>query len=232
MKRLRSPVLRIVVLAAGFSSRLGQSKTLVGVRGVSLLRKTLLLAASLGPAELIAVVAHVSPRVSFQARGLGVSLVANRHRHKGLSSSVRCGLSKAGPWSGLLLLPVDLALLRRGEIARLISGWRGAPRRVIARRVGTHGGIPLILPRGFKPRALAITGDIGLRNFLRQLSAQQLRLVDLPSASFDVDTREDLSAARRRRGGGARQAIKHVPNCSRRMPAAPSAYRRVTDPTE
>ena len=74
---------------------------------------------------------------------------------------------------------------------------------MIARRIGRQGGaaragVPLILPRWLYSRALDVTGDIGLRDLIGGLPAPQRVLLDLPSAALDVDTPQDLRAARRR----------------------------------
>jgi molybdenum cofactor cytidylyltransferase len=199
MKRSGSSRLRIVVLAAGFATRLGRSKPLTRIGGISLLRRTLLATAGLGDGQVVVVVPRACTRIRLEARGLNVLLVANHGRAEGLASSVRRGIAKTGAWSGVLLLPVDLAFLRRRELAALVSRWRGSARQVVARRVGGRGGTPLILPRWLKARALSIAGDVGLRELLGTLSTRQRRLVDLPSAAIDVDTRDDLAAARRRR---------------------------------
>jgi CTP:molybdopterin cytidylyltransferase MocA len=61
--------------------------------------------------------------------------------------------------------------------------------------------VPLILPRRLYPRALAVTGDVGLRELVNGLPAKERVLVDLPSAALDVDTPQDLRAARLRRSG-------------------------------
>jgi CTP:molybdopterin cytidylyltransferase MocA len=102
----------------------------------------------------------------------------------------------------VLLLPVDLAALKLRDLKGLVSRWRGAPGRVFATRLAsrtlTHGGAPLILPARFFPRALRVQGDVGLRGLLADLPGAQRALVDLPSARIDVDTLEDLAAARRR----------------------------------
>lgn len=91
-----------------------------------------------------------------------------------------------------------MAVLRDRDVARLISRWRGARRRVVARRIGRHGGIPLVLPRWLYARARAITGDVGLRELIGGLPENQRVLLDLPSAVLDVDTPRDLRDARRR----------------------------------
>jgi molybdenum cofactor cytidylyltransferase len=200
------PGLQILILAAGFSSRLGRPKALARIRSVSLLRRTLLLAVSLAPAKVIIVLPRGAARYRIEARRFKVVFAANARRAEGLSSSVRRGIAQARYSPALLLLPVDLAAVRQADLSRLISRWRAARRCVVARLIGSpegtaQGGVPLILPRRLYPRALAVTGDIGLRELINGLPAAERVLVDLPSAALDVDTPQDLRAARRRRSG-------------------------------
>jgi molybdenum cofactor cytidylyltransferase len=193
---------QILILAAGFSSRLGRPKALARVRSVSLLRRTLILAARLAPAKIIIVLPRRAARYRIEARRFKVVFAVNPRRSDGLSSSVRRGILQARHSPALLLLPVDLAAVRQADLARLISRWRAARRCVVARLIGPpHGGVPLILPRRLYSRALAVTGDIGLRELINGLPAEERVLVDLPSAALDVDTPQDLRAARRRRCG-------------------------------
>ena len=202
----------VLILAAGFSSRLGRPKALVRVRAQTLLRRTVELAAR-AASDIIVVLPRRTERYRAEARGLKVVFVANPQRALGLSSSVRRGIVKGRYAPALLLLPVDLAALQVRDITRLISRWRAARRCVIARRTGKEGatprgGVPLILPRRFYSRALAVTGDIGLREMVGALPAQQRILMELPSASLDVDTPQDLRAARRRLRGLSAQVFQ------------------------
>ena len=103
--------LQVIKLAGGFSSRLGQPKALARVHGVSLLRRTLELAATLKCAKIIAVVGRNSARHRAQAGAVSVTFVANSRRNQGLSSSVRLGIAKARHSPAVLLMPVDLANL-------------------------------------------------------------------------------------------------------------------------
>jgi molybdenum cofactor cytidylyltransferase len=202
--------LQAVILAAGFSSRLGSPKAMARVGAQSLLRRTIALASGLRPAEILIVVPHRASSYRTQARGFKVIFAANPHRAEGLSSSVRRGLIRARFSTAALLLPVDLAALRRRDIARLISRWRARRRCVVARRLGgedgmPRGGVPLILPRWLYSRAQRVTGDIGLRGLVSGLPPSQRILLPLASAALDVDTPQDLRAARRRvRAFGAR----------------------------
>jgi molybdenum cofactor cytidylyltransferase len=197
------PKLHVIILAAGFSSRLGRPKALARVQSTTLLRRTLTLVASFSPAKIAVVLPPRAARYRIEARGLKVAFAANSGRAAGLSSSVRLGIALARCSPAVLILPVDLATLNPRDVARLISRWRASRRRVIARRIGqpggaSHGGTPLILPRWLYARALAVTGDKGLRELVSGLPAQHRALLDLPSAALDVDAPSDLRAARRR----------------------------------
>jgi molybdenum cofactor cytidylyltransferase len=197
------PRLEVAILAAGFSLRLGRPKALARVRGVTLLRRTAALAARLSPGRVIVVVPRQVTSYRVEARGLAVCFAANPRRAEGLSSSVQRALSQARYSSALLLLPVDLPGLKYRDLSRLVAHWRTARRCVIARRIGLdddkpRGGVPLILPRWLYTRARGVRGDIGLRNFVGGLELGQRVLLNLPSAALDIDTPDDLRAARRR----------------------------------
>jgi len=212
MNRLIKPVasvpsvasrLQIAILVAGFSSRLGRPKALARIHGASLLRRTLAVAARVTAAQVLVVVPPHYVRYRTEARGFKVLFSVNPGRAGGLSTSVQCSISRARYAAALLLLPVDMATLQRRDLDRLVSRWRGSARRVIARRIDQHGaspqgGVPLILPRWLYAHAREIRGDIGLRELVNRLPPEQRLLVDLPGAAFDIDTPDDLQAARRR----------------------------------
>jgi molybdenum cofactor cytidylyltransferase len=202
---------RLVVLSAGFSARLGSSKALSRIRGETLLRKTVRTLAPLAAARIIVVLPPRAARARAELRGERVDVAVSRRRSQGLSASVKSGLFRARFSAAVLILPVDLPWLERREIAHLIARWRSARRAVVARRVGDRAGTPLILPRRLYAKALRIGGDLGLRNLVNGLPDDELELVELPSAALDVDTREDLERARRRPrlfASGIRQGIR------------------------
>jgi len=190
--------LQIVILAAGFSGRFGRPKTLARLHGVSLLRRTLKLASSLGMERISVVVPRNAARYRVQARGIKVRWIVNSRRAHGLSSSVRAGVAEARYSAAVLLMPADLIRLKGRELRRLVRRWQATPRRLIARRIDLAGATPLILPRWLYPRVLTLTGDVGLREIAGQLPADSRVLVEMPSAAQDVDTPQDLRNARRR----------------------------------
>jgi molybdenum cofactor cytidylyltransferase len=190
--------LQIVVLAAGFSCRLGQPKALARVHAVSMLRRTLKVASRLAADRIIVVVPRNAARYRLEARGIKVRWAVNAQRALGLSSSVRRGIAAARYAPAVLLLPADLIHLKSRDLLRLARRWQSAPRRLAARRINFSGATPAILPRWLYPRTSKLTGDVGLREFIQELPADSRTLVDMPSAARDVDTPQDLKDVKRR----------------------------------
>jgi molybdenum cofactor cytidylyltransferase len=199
MKSYTQPTLGMVVLAAGFSSRLGHPKALATVRGKNLLTRTIQVLAPLSMTRILVIVPAAAARYRIGISAGTVTFALNRRRASGLSSSVRLGIHLSRYSAAVLILPLDLVNLSKPDIGRLIARWRGSRRRVAARRIGTGAGTPLIVPRWLYARAAQLTGDEGLREVMRRLPSSALSLMDMPSAITDVDTPKDLERARRRR---------------------------------
>src|SRR5580658_6709797 len=147
MKSYTQPTLGIVVLAAGFSARLGQPKALATVLGENLLQRTLRVLAPFATTRILVTVPPTAARYRVGISHRRVTFALNRQRVSGLSSSVRLAIKRSRYSSGVLLLPVDLVELRTADLARLIARWRRSRRRVAARQIGAGAGSPLILPR-------------------------------------------------------------------------------------
>lgn len=193
------PLLRIALLAAGRSTRLGRPKALARIRGRSLTARMLTLLEGLSPEPVLLIVPPRASRLRLEARGARVRIVENPTPRHGLSGSVQRALRAARPAAALLLLPVDLALLERTDLERLIRRWQSGRRRLVARRLGAGGagGTPLILPRWLWDRAAAVSGDRGLKELVPRVAPGARLLIDLRSAALDVDTPADLKRARR-----------------------------------
>jgi molybdenum cofactor cytidylyltransferase len=192
------PALRIVVLAAGFSARLGKPKALARVHGRTLLQRTLDALAPFANGNIIVVIPPAARLYRLASSAHSVTLVRNPRRAAGLSSSVRLGLRCARYSAGVLLLPVDLVNLTQRDAARLIARWRGDRRRVVARRVPEGAAVPLIWPRWLYSCTSGLQGDRGLRELVQRLPQSAVSRVVLPSAELDIDTAQDLERARRR----------------------------------
>jgi molybdenum cofactor cytidylyltransferase len=191
------PTLRIVVLAAGQSLRLGRSKALVRIHGMSLLKRTVRLLDGMSNFPIVIVAPPNAARYRVEIVHRPVRMLGNRARKGGLSSSIRCGMKACRYSAAVLLLPVDLVNLNRRDTQLLIRHWQGHRRRVVARGIGAAPGSPLILPKWLYPLQAEVSGDRGFREAMRNLQDGTVSLVAMPSAAIDIDTAGDLRQARR-----------------------------------
>jgi molybdenum cofactor cytidylyltransferase len=191
------PTLRIVVLAAGLSSRLGESKALVRIHGMSLLKRTVRLLDGMSRFPILVVAPPNAARYRVEIANRPARMLGNRARTAGLASSIHRGLKACQYSSAVLLLPVDLVNLNRRDTRRLIRRWLGHRRRVVACDIGAIPGSPLVLPKWRYPLKAEVAGDRGFRDALRHLDHGAVSLVAMPSAAIDVDTAGDLRDARR-----------------------------------
>ena len=197
MKSVRPREPQIVILAAGFSTRLGRPKALAKVHGITILAS---LSRKLAPltSRPLAIVVPSRSATGRLARSLGMICVENAERSLGLSRSVQLALAHSAYAPGVLILPVDLTDLRPESLLRMLRRWRAHPRKLVARRLAQRGVIPVLLPRHRFDLAGQLNGDTGLRNWLGALEPDDIILMDMPDAGTDIDTPQDLSAARRR----------------------------------
>lgn len=193
------PVVHILVLAAGSSSRMrGADKLLQPVKGRPILRRVVETALGSGAPVLVTL-----PPLAAQRKAAVVDLPARLvdvpDAAEGMSRSIIRGLSAladAGPDDGLMILPADMPGFSSKALADLISRFRAEP-NLIWRGGTTDGtpGHPAIFPRDLWPELAQIRGDEGGRSVLAR-HKDRVRQVPLPGtmATLDLDTPEDWAA--------------------------------------
>jgi CTP:molybdopterin cytidylyltransferase MocA len=193
-----------IVLAAGASTRMGRPKSLLRLRGETLVARAVRATRDGGCAPVVVVVAGDSssgwgdPAIPSQARARGAEVVANPGWSEGVASSIRAGLAAVeGDPSigGILILAVDQPFVEPEDVARLIEGSEGGEAVAAADHGNGVAGIPAIFPRRHFPTLGRLRGDAGARAII-EAEKDAARRVPMPSAAIDVDSPEDC----RRRG--------------------------------
>ncbi|HTH96045.1 MAG TPA: molybdopterin-binding/glycosyltransferase family 2 protein [Stellaceae bacterium] len=190
-----------VVLAAGKSSRMGESKPLIEVDGISFVERTVDAAIEAGAAPIVVVVGNDGEKIARRLDGRDVLIVENPDFAQGLSTSLKRGVEAlpedvAGALICLADMPdVDAALMRR-----LMSAFDPVERRGIV--VPVHGGRrgnPVLWSRQFFADFMALSGDVGARKLLDTHDewVTEIEVAD-EAPLLDLDTPEALAAWRKR----------------------------------
>jgi molybdenum cofactor cytidylyltransferase len=194
----RSPALACVLLAAGGSRRLGHPKQLLRRQSRPLLKHAIDAARTAAPGAPLVVVlgAHrMRLRLVVRRAAPAALVVANPRWAEGLASSLQAALDRVPHGTRAILVQlVDQPRVDADALRRLLDAWRRRPGIPAAARYDNRAGVPAVLPRSSWRALRALRGDSGARALLRD--ARALTLVDMPQATVDLDTPEDVSAWR------------------------------------
>ena len=178
-----------IVLAAGFSRRLGCSKQTIVLNGETLLHRSVRVARDACLSPIIVVVHEGLEQSDIPDQANTVVLAINHDADEGIASSIRCGIRLASSYNvaGAILLACDQPALGADHLRALVEDQQ----RVTGSAYGGSIGVPAYFPATSFPLLLQLRGDTGARKLLfdaHSISAEDLRL--------DIDTEQDLIAAR------------------------------------
>lgn len=105
-----------------------------------------------------------------------------------ISSAIKALASNV---SHVCIMLTDQVKLEHTHYNELIECAKLYPDKIIAARYNGHLGAPCIFPASFFTELKTLSGDIGARNILRKHRSGVLA-VEMPEASIDIDTPEDL----------------------------------------
>jgi len=181
-----------LILAAGYSSRLGAWKPLLPLGPSTFLEEAVRRFRAAGIEDIRVVTGHRAGELAPVLENLGVRGVFNPDYDQGMCASVRAGVRNLEPLiAAFFLLPVDIPLVKPRTIKDLLDTYRRGEARIIYPRFqGSQGHPPLIssacvadLPRVWEG---------GLRAFLSRYDheAQDLEVMD-EAVLLDCNTPED-----------------------------------------
>lgn len=195
------PVVHILILAAGASSRMrGADKLLQGIDGRPILRRVAEVALAAGAPVTVTLPAEADARRATQS-GLAVRIIEVPDASLGMSRSLVRGVAAImagtpGSDDGIMILPADMPGFTPEALLGLITRFKAEPQQIW--RGGTEDGRighPTIFPRALWPALSTVTGDEGGRSVV-QAHRDQVRVLPLPGqmATLDLDTPEDWAA--------------------------------------
>ncbi|WP_374473529.1 NTP transferase domain-containing protein [Arenimonas sp.] len=178
----------LIVLAAGGSRRLGETKQLLRLDGESLVRRAARLGLATAPTEAWLVCGANADAVHAEAADLPLRRVDCAGWQAGLGTSLATGVKALGKQvEGALVLLCDQPALDLAHLLALRDAWRVDPRRAAASAYDGVLGVPALLPRSWFATLATGADDRGARDLLRQHS-DQVHAVPANGLAQDLDT--------------------------------------------
>ncbi|SHG62854.1 molybdenum cofactor cytidylyltransferase [Thermosyntropha lipolytica DSM 11003] len=182
-----------IIMAAGFSERMGQDKLLLPLKeGFSLVEKVIKEASLSDLDEVILV--YQNPAVKEIGEKYGVKTVFNPEAFKGQSISVKIGIKASEPVAdGYMFIPGDMPFLDKDLINKLLAVFKKSTFPIIVPFYDDDPGMPTVFSRSLRSELLNITGDEGGRSIIRKNPGKIKKVyIDKGFKGLDIDTPEEL----------------------------------------
>lgn len=182
-----------IILAAGYSSRMGAFKPLLPFGETTVLERAIVLFRDAGIHDIRVVVGHRSADLLPLLMRLQVQAVLNKRYHEGMFTSVVAAAESLDSESGaFFLLPVDIPFVRRETVELLARSYQSAAVSILYPAFrGTRGHPPLI-SGSFRDRIISWNGNGGLNALLMQYERDSATVETGDEGTLlDMDTPED-----------------------------------------
>jgi uncharacterized radical SAM superfamily Fe-S cluster-containing enzyme/CTP:molybdopterin cytidylyltransferase MocA len=189
--------LAALVLAAGYSSRMGEFKPLLPIGSSTAIERAIDVFLAAGIADVTVVTGHRAEDLRSVLQRKGVREVFNPDFDKGMYSSVVAGArSLRLGVSACFVLPADMPLVLPGTVQSLASAFGKVPASVLYPMFQERRGHPPLIRRDVLEEALQAEPADGLRGLLaRRRAVREIEVAD-EGIHLDMDTPADLDRLR------------------------------------
>lgn len=186
--------LGVIILAAGSSARMGQSKQLLLIKNEPLLLRTVNTVIDSGIKNIVVVLGAHSKEHHSIIKHLPVEIVFNDSWQKGMGNSLKAGLrnliEKSPNTESVLILVCDQPLLNSPHIQRLKDYSRSREKDIVASSYAGTLGVPVLFSRALFDQLLNLRDEHGAKKIIES-NQERVVAVPFPEGETDLDTPED-----------------------------------------
>jgi CTP:molybdopterin cytidylyltransferase MocA/HD superfamily phosphohydrolase YqeK len=204
--------LTAIILAAGYSSRMGEFKPLLPFGGTTVLERAIRLFREAGIHDIKVVVGHRSSELLPLLERLKVQPLPNERYQEGMFSSVLTAAASLTPESGaFFLLPVDIPLVRRETVELMARSYERTVKGILYPAFRGTPGHPPLISASYRDTILSWHGNGGLKDLLMQYESDTAAVeTGDEGILLDMDTTEDYERLQRRLTIPSRQTCEEL----------------------
>ncbi len=184
----------IIVLAAGNSSRLGESKQLLAYKGKSLLKHAVQQAVASECVPVLVVLGARFERHIAEIENDPVHIEVNSKWERGIGTSIACGvrtlLAQQNTLEAVVIMLCDQPFIDSDLINQLIAESEKSEKGIVACTYGGAIGTPALFNRKYFGDLQGLKENAGAKALFWQYSAD-LQTINFPSGETDIDTQLD-----------------------------------------
>lgn len=179
-----------IVMASGFSKRMGQNKLLMKYKNKCLIEHTLGIVSNCNYKEKILVTQY--EEIKKIGKKLKFKVVMNKYPNKGQSESIKLGVKNCDKSEGYMFFVGDQPLLNKNDIEKLIKVFKEDTSFIVIPKYKERLGNPVIYPSIYKEQILKLEGDKGGKSIIK--SSDKIKYVDVcENTLFDIDNIENFN---------------------------------------
>lgn len=190
-----SGMITAIVLAAGYSRRMGRNKLLLAYKGRPLLAYIVecILAAKVG--RVVVVTGYEADQVAATLHGKDVQIVHNPDHEKGMTSTIQTGVA-AADGEGYMICLSDMPYISPDEYKTLRNAFRQQHARdkacIIQPSYDNQTGNPVTFSAAWRQAILEHTDPEGCKDIIRDHQENVYRVEMLtPAILRDIDWQDD-----------------------------------------
>jgi len=184
----------IIILAAGSSSRFGNTKQLLHFKGKTLLKHTMEEAAEAGAQPVVVVTGANADEISKEITNEKVEIVFNKNWEQGMASGIVMGLKNAiilnKKLENIIITVCDQPFVSSSLFQQLFQKQNESAKHIVASAYADTIGTPALFTKKYFDALMGLTGDQGAKILLKKYS-DDLATVDFPDGYIDIDTQAD-----------------------------------------
>lgn len=184
-----------IILAAGFSKRMGTNKLLLPVAGIPVIERVISIVSKARIDEVIVVCA--SEGVGRIGNEYHAKVIRNTSQELGQSHSIKLGVENCSlDTDGFMFFVGDQPFMTEDIINSLIESFEDSNYNAVVPFYCGNRGNPVIFSSKLREKLLSLNGDVGGRKLFAELGADILEVpFDSETLGFDIDTKEDYETA-------------------------------------
>ena len=184
-----------IVMASGFSKRMGLNKLLMKYNDKFLIEYTLEKISQCDFVEKIIVTQYEE----IEKLTNNFKVVINENAHKGQSESIKLGVKSSERCDGYMFFVADQPLINQKDIEKLIRVFRENKDFIVIPKYKEKHGNPVIYPSLYKEEILRLEGDKGGKSIIK--SSNKIKYVEVEENTlFDIDNKDDFNKLLMRKG--------------------------------
>ena len=179
-----------IIMAAGFSRRMGENKLLMKYNNKFLIEHTLDIISKCNFNDKVIVTQY--DKIKIIGENLNFKVIINDYPNKGQSESIKLGIKNCKESEGYMFFVGDQPLLNKNDIEKLIEVFNEDTNYIVIPKYKEYCGNPVIYPKQYKNHILNLEGDKGGKSIIK--SSDKVKYVNVcENTLFDIDNIDDFN---------------------------------------